>query len=149
VPVAHEDDPERALRAAVRMLGRLDELNLDLQRTHAVTLQIRIGVNTGEVLAATAPVPGEAMATGDAVNTAARLQSAADPGTILVSERTANAVRGFVFEDRGMQQMKGRRERVRTFRLVEESAGPLRGVPGLAAPMVGRDAELELLRSIY
>src|SRR5438093_7295974 len=149
VPVAHEDDPERALRAAVRMLGRLDELNLDLQRTHAVTLQIRIGVNTGEVLAATAPAPGEAMATGDAVNTAARLQSMADPGTVLVSERTANAVRGFVFEDRGPQQVKGRRERVQTFRLLEESVGPTRGVPGLSAPMVGRDPELGLLRTIY
>jgi class 3 adenylate cyclase/tetratricopeptide (TPR) repeat protein len=149
VPVAHEDDPERALRAASRMLERLERLNDELGATHQVTLQIRIGVNTGEVLAATAPVPGEAMATGDAVNTAARLQSMADPGRVLVSERTADAVRGFVFEDRGMQHVKGRRERVRAFVLLEESAGTARGVPGLSAPMVGRDPEFELLRSIY
>ena len=149
VPVAHEDDPERALRASGRMLARLGRLNGELAASHGVTLQIRIGINTGEVLAVTAPTPGEAMATGDAVNTAARLQSLAEPGTVLVSERTANAVRGFVFEDRGPQTMKGRRERVRTFRLVEESSGPIRGVPGLSAPMVGREAELDLLRTIY
>jgi class 3 adenylate cyclase len=148
VPVAHEDDPERALRASGRMLARLERLNGELAASHGVTLQIRIGINTGEVLAVTAPTPGEAMATGDAVNTAARLQSLAEPGTVLVSERTATAVRGFVFEDLGPQTMKGRRERVRTFRLVEEGAGPTRGVPGLSAPMVGRDAELELLRTI-
>jgi class 3 adenylate cyclase len=149
VPVAHEDDPERALRASGRMLARLERLNGELVASHGVTLQIRIGINTGEVLAVTAPAPGEAMATGDAVNTAARLQSMADPGAVLVSERTANAVRGFVFEDLGPQTVKGRRERVRTFRLVEESVGPVRGVPGLSAPMVGRDTELELLRTIY
>jgi class 3 adenylate cyclase/tetratricopeptide (TPR) repeat protein len=149
VPTAHEDDPERALRAAGRMLERLDLLNDELRSSHDVSLRIRIGVNTGEVLAVTSPAPGEAMATGDAVNTAARLQSMAEPGTVLVSERTANAVRGFVFEDRGPREVKGRRERVRTFRLVEESVGPARGVPGLSAPMVGRDSELELLRSIY
>jgi class 3 adenylate cyclase len=149
VPVAHEDDPERALRAAGRMLERLERLNHKLRTTHGVTLQIRIGINTGEVLAVTAPVPGEAMVTGDAVNTAARLQSMADPGTVFVSERTANAVRGFVFQDRGPQQVRGRRERVRAFRLLEEATGPTRGVPGLFAPMVGRDPEFELLRSIY
>jgi class 3 adenylate cyclase/tetratricopeptide (TPR) repeat protein len=149
VPVAHEDDPDRALRAAGRMLTRLERLNDELRATHGVSLQIRIGINTGEVLAVTAPAPGEAMATGDAVNTAARLQSMAEPGTVLVSERTANAVRGFVFEDRGPQQVKGRRERVRAFRLLEEGPVPTRGVPGLSAPMVGRDAEFELLRSVF
>jgi class 3 adenylate cyclase len=149
VPVAHEDDPERALRAARRMFDRLARLNDDLRPAHQVTLEMRIGVNTGEVLAVTAPAPGEAMATGDAVNTAARLEALAEPGTVLVSERTADAVRGFLFEDRGPQQVKGRRERVHAFRLLEESAGPRRGVPGLTAPMVGRDAELELLRTVY
>ncbi len=81
VPVAHEDDPARACRAALRMLERLEDLNGELAASHDVRLQIRVGVNTGEVLASTAPQPGEAMATGDAVNAAARLQSAAEPGT--------------------------------------------------------------------
>jgi class 3 adenylate cyclase len=149
VPAAHEDDPERALRAALRMMRRLDELNGDLERTHEVSLQIRVGINTGEVLAATAPGPGEAMVTGDAVNAAARFQAIADPGAILVSERTADAVRGFSFEDRGLHELKGKRERVRALRLVEETGLGSRGVPGLSAPMVGRDTEFDVLRSVY
>jgi class 3 adenylate cyclase/tetratricopeptide (TPR) repeat protein len=149
VPAAHEDDPERALRAALRMMRRLDELNGDLERGYDVSLQIRVGVNTGEVLAATSPGPGEAMVTGDAVNAAARLQGVADPGTIFVSQRTADAVRGFSFEDRGLHELKGKRDRVRALRLVEETGLGSRGVPGLSAPMVGRASELDLLRSIH
>ena len=148
VPAAHEDDPERALRASLRMMRRLDELNGDLERAYDVSLQIRVGINTGEVLAATNPGPGEAMVTGDAVNAASRLQGVADPGAIFVSQRTADAVRGFAFEDRGLQELKGKRDRVRAVRLVEETGIGSRGVPGLSAPMVGRASELDLLRSI-
>ncbi|TMK37783.1 MAG: zinc-ribbon domain-containing protein [Actinobacteria bacterium] len=148
VPFAHEDDPERALRAALRMMRRLEELNGDLERTHEVSLQIRVGINTGEVLAATAPGPGEAMVTGDAVNAAARFQAIADPGAIFVAQRTADAVRGFSFEDRGFHELKGKRDRVRALRLLEETGIGSRGVPGLFAPMVGRASELDLLRSI-
>ena len=148
VPAAHEDDPERALRASLRMMRRLDELNGDLERAYDVSLQIRVGINTGEVLAATNPGPGEAMVTGDAVNAASRLQGVADPGTIFVSQRTADAVRGFAFEDRGLHELKGKRDRVRAVRLVEETGIGSRGVPGLSAPMVGRASELDLLRSI-
>src|SRR5438132_493764 len=72
VPAAHEDDTERALRASLHMMRQLDELNGELQRTHDVSLEIRSGVNTGDVFAATSPGPGEAMVTGDAVNAAAR-----------------------------------------------------------------------------
>src|SRR6187402_2652347 len=72
VPSAHEDDPGRALRAALRMLRRLDAVNEELVSQHEVTLAIRIGVNTGEVLATTEPRPGEPMVTGDVVNAAAR-----------------------------------------------------------------------------
>ena len=68
VPASHEDDPARALRAAGRMLRRLDVVNEELALAHGVTLSIRIGVNTGEVLATTDPRPGEAMVTGDVVN---------------------------------------------------------------------------------
>ena len=148
VPAAHEDDPERALRASLRMMRRLDELNGDLERAYDVSLQIRVGINTGEVLAATNPGPGEAMVTGDAVNAASRLQGVADPGAIFVSQRTADAVRGFAFEDRGLHELKGKRDRVRAVRLVEETGIGSRGVPGLSAPMVGRASELDLLRSI-
>jgi len=150
VPAAHEDDPARALRAAGRMLRRLDGVNERLASEHGVTLEIRIGVNTGEVLATTDPQPGEPMVTGDAVNSAARLQAAAAPGEVVASERTVRAVRGWRAEDIGPLQLKGRVEPVRAFRILgEPEVPPERGVPGLSAPMVGREPELDLLASLF
>ncbi len=149
VPAAHEDDPGRALRAALRMQARLREVNHELDESHGVTLKIRIGVNTGEVLATNDPAPGEAMVTGDAVNVAARLEAAAEPDEILTSERTARAGRGFAFEDRGQLELKGKRDRVHAYLLMEETGGPARGVPGLRSPMIGRNTELGVLQSVY
>ena len=108
VPAAHEDDPARALRAGGRMLTRLRAVNDGLRTADGVELQIRIGINTGEVLATLDPAPGEAMVTGDAVNVAARLEAAAVPGQIVVAERTAASVRGFLFEDLGSLDLKGK-----------------------------------------
>ena len=150
VPVAHEDDPARALRAATRMLTRLETVNDELSARHDVRLQIRIGVNTGDVLATTSPQPGEPMVTGDTVNAAARLQAAAEPGTVVLGERTARSVPRAQLVDLGLLELKGKAERVRGFRLAGETAlGAERGVPGLRAPMVGRDAEMDVLRSVY
>jgi class 3 adenylate cyclase/tetratricopeptide (TPR) repeat protein len=149
VPTAHEDDPARAMRAGLRMLARLPDVNRSLEASHDVSLQIRIGVHTGEVLATVDPQPGEAMVTGDAVNAAARLQSSAEPGEILASARTVQAARGFAVEDRGPLELKGKQERVRAFAVLEETGGPTRGLPGFHAPMVGRDTELDVLRSVY
>jgi class 3 adenylate cyclase/tetratricopeptide (TPR) repeat protein len=150
VPVAHEDDPARALRAASRMLARLEIVNDDLAARHDVRLQIRIGVNTGEVLATTDPNPGEAMVTGDVVNAAARLQTAAEPGTVVLGERTARSVPTAPLIDLGPLELKGKTQAVRGFMLDGRVAPELeRGVPGLQAPMVGREAELDVLRSVY
>ncbi len=148
VPVSHEDDPSRALRAALRMQRRLQELNRELEAEHGVELGMRIGVNTGEVLASTAPRPGEAMATGDAVNVAARLQQAAATGQVLVGERTAGAVRGFVLEPVPAFDLAGKSSAVAALRLEGKRDEPERGVPGLRSAMVGRDRELELLETI-
>ncbi len=150
VPTAHEDDPARALRAGGRMLTRLRAVNDGLRTADGVELQIRIGINTGEVLATLDPAPGEAMVTGDAVNVAARLEAAAVPGQIVVAERTAASVRGFLFEDLGSLDLKGKARPVRAYALVEAIAdAPERGVPGLHAPMIGRDDELALLRAVF
>ena len=150
VPAAHEDDPIRALRAALRMRERLDDVNDRLMTARGVTLQIRIGVNTGEVLASVEPQPGEPMVTGDAVNVAARLQGAAEPGGILASERTARGARGFLFGEAMRLDLKGKGQPVRAMEL---RGGDVtiqdRGVPGLHAPMVGRDEELSLLLSMF
>jgi class 3 adenylate cyclase/tetratricopeptide (TPR) repeat protein len=149
VPVAHEDDPSRALRAAFRMHHRLDQVNEGLHRSHGLVLEIRIGVNTGEVLATVDPEPGEPMFTGDAVNVAARFEQDAEPGQIVTSERTARAARAFRYRELGTLDLKGRSSPVRAFVVEGEAAGPSRGIPGLRAPMVGRASELALLRSAY
>ncbi len=150
VPAAHEDDPARALRAALRMRRRLEDVNADLEARHGVTLQIRTGVNTGEVLAATNPRPGEPMATGDAVNTAARLEQSARPGEIVVSERTARAARGFHYRELAELELRGKEAPVAAVLLLERAPERAeRGVPGLRAPMVGRDQELALLQVVY
>lgn len=89
------------------------------------------------------------MVAGDAVNVAARLEQAAEPGEVMVSERTARAGRGFLFEDVGPLELKGKGRAVRALRLAGESEVGDRGIAGLRAPMVGRDEELALLRTLY
>src|SRR5204863_8809187 len=86
VPHAHEDDPERAVRAAIEMQAVLGELNRAFAAEHKARLEMRIGVEAGEVLVDLdrATGPRERMLTGDAVNTAARLQAAAEPPQVLV-----------------------------------------------------------------
>ncbi|HET9497272.1 MAG TPA: adenylate/guanylate cyclase domain-containing protein [Candidatus Limnocylindria bacterium] len=150
VPVAHEDDPTRALRAALAIRARLDELNVQRRGTDAPQLQLRIGVNTGEVVATTSPRPGEGMVTGDAVNVAARIQQLAEPGQIVVGERTAAAAPNFTTRPLGTQRLKGKATETAVVELLSEAASTAdRGVPGLRSPLVGRDRELELLVSTY
>ena len=148
-PVTHEDDPARALRAALGMRARLEALNAELRRTRDLTLQIRIGVNTGEVLATINPAPGEPMVTGDAVNVAARLEQVAEPGQVIVAERTARAVRTFRFRELGALDLRGKERAVEAVLLLEERPeAARRGIPGLDTPFVGRGRELELLRAL-
>jgi class 3 adenylate cyclase len=147
-PVAHEDDPERALRAARAMIGRLTEVNGELTGPYGIELAIRIGVNTGEVVAINAPRADETMV-ADAVNVAARLEQAANAGQVLVGERTARAGRGFRFEELEPLSVRGREAPVRCFVLVGETEEPRRGIPGLRAPLVGRERELALLDAVW
>jgi class 3 adenylate cyclase len=95
IPVVHEDDALRAVRAAVEMRDALTPLNAELEREHGVSIQVRIGVNSGEVVAGDA-ASEQRFATGDAVNMAARLEQAARPGEILVGETTHRLVRDAV-----------------------------------------------------
>ena len=109
---------------------------------------MRIGINTGEVIAVTDARPGEALATGDAVNAAARLEQAARPGQVLVSERTAQAARGFRFAPPQELELRGKAEPLRALELVAEqpiTEGTLSG----RVPLVGRRRELELLTTTY
>jgi class 3 adenylate cyclase len=149
VPTVHEDDAVRAVRAAWRMFERLRSWNE--ARDPALTLEIRIGLSTGVVLAS--GVSGDDLhVTGDAVNTAARLQQAAEPGTIVVAERTARAVRSH-FELGALPAplaLKGQSEALAAW-LVEgyRETGEAGDIPSITAPLVGRDHELAVLRTTF
>ncbi|HXJ62155.1 MAG TPA: adenylate/guanylate cyclase domain-containing protein [Actinomycetota bacterium] len=142
VPVAHEDDPERAVRAAIAMHDRLPSLNAELAATRSVELQMRIGVNTGEVVTATG-IDREGLVTGTPVNLAARLEALASPGSIVVGERThRDTRRAIAYRSLGEVAVKGFDRPMPAF----EVAGVVRGTRAQgAAPMVGRDAEIDLL----
>ncbi len=149
VPVAREDDTERALRAGGEMLERLNQLNRLFDERYRVTLNIRIGVNTGEVIAPVGQRVDRGTVYGDAVNVAARLQEAAEPGTVLAGERTYLAARNaFRFSEPVSHALKGRAEPVLARQLLAPETESRRGVPGLQAPMIGRDSELGTLASL-
>ena len=146
VPVAREDDPVRALHAATEMLATIERLNEGFEARHGVRLAVRIGVNTGEILApAGARSGGQFLVSGDPVNVASRLQEAAEPGSVLVGERTWTSARGlFEFGDAQELEVKGKREPVLARRLGRRTADEARGVR-FQAPMVGRERELGTL----
>jgi adenylate cyclase len=145
-PVAHEDDPARALRAALAMQRALERFNEALERTHGLALRLRIGVETGEVVAGPREVGGmvEYTVIGDAVNVAARLQTAAAPGTILVGEGTSRRIDGG-FRLQGVEPLtlKGRERPVGAAVLLAESDDT--PAPESRLPLVGRGAELRAL----
>ncbi len=147
VPAIHEDDALRAVRAAAEMREALEVLNKELERDHGVSLAARIGVNTGEVVAGDQP---DTLVTGDAVNVAARLEQAADPGTVLIGEETLRLVRdAVVAEPMSPLQVKGKAEPLAAFRLVEVTAGVAGFARRLDSPMVGRERELARLRQTF
>jgi class 3 adenylate cyclase/tetratricopeptide (TPR) repeat protein len=149
VPMVHEDDPLRAVRAASELRDALDDLNRDLERESGVRVQIRTGVNTGEVIAGD-PSSGQSFVSGDAVNVAARLEQASGPGEILIGEDTLRLVRNAVrVEAIEPLTLKGKADPVPAFRLIDLQPG----VPALArrldSPMVGRDEELQQLLDAF
>lgn len=144
-PVAHEDDPERAVRVALRMQQIIEERSDELESA----VRLRIGVNTGEVLVGALAAGGDYTAMGDVVNTANRLQSAAGPGEILVGATTFAATRRVIpYNDRGVVPAKGRAEPVHAW----EPRAP-RTVPGTrpgrtGGPLIGRDDEVTALHRV-
>src|SRR5918912_2530287 len=123
IPVVHEDDALRAVRAAAEMRSALAELNAELEREWSVSIRTRIGVNTGPVVAGD-PRAGQNLVTGDTVNTAARLEQAAAPRQILIGEAAAHLVRDAVeVEPVDPLALKGKAEAVGASRLLEVRAG--------------------------
>ncbi len=141
-PVAHEDDAERSVRAGLELV--------DAVRALGPTIQARAGILTGEA-AVTLGATNQGMVAGDMVNTAARLQAVAQPGTVLVGEATMRATEAAIaFEPLGDQALKGKTAPVAAFRalrVVAERGGRNRA-DLLEAPFVGRDDELRLLKDL-
>jgi class 3 adenylate cyclase/tetratricopeptide (TPR) repeat protein len=142
-PVAHEDDAERAVRAALELVGAVKALGSGIAA--------RAGVLTGEA-AVTLGAIGQGMVAGDLVNTASRLQSVAPSGTVLVGETTQRAAsRAIAFDEAGEQALKGKGSPLpawRALRVVAERGGRNRAET-LEAPFVGRDDELRLLKDLF
>src|SRR5579864_8667677 len=158
-PIAHEDDPDRAIRAALDMQAALARFNQrrQAQDPEATRLQMRIGINTGEVAAPGAQFRRlDFLITGDAVNVAARLQQVAMPDMILVGERTYFTTRNvFDFRPLAPLLLKGKRDPIHAWAVQGfRSRRPAiiqhpRGIEGLEAPLVGRDLEITLMHATY
>jgi class 3 adenylate cyclase/tetratricopeptide (TPR) repeat protein len=147
-PVAHEDDAERAVRAGLAMQDAMQDVNQGVPG--GVNFELRVGVNTGEVIAGAV---GEAYTVmGDTVNVASRIQSAARPGTVTVGERTMRASAGAV-NYRALEplELKGKAAPVPAWEAVgliaEQAVG--RVAPARESPLIGRDPELTALETLY
>ena len=151
-PVAHEDDAERAVRAGLRIAEEMADYGSEVAKGWGIDgFAVRVGVNTGSVVLG--PVGGgsrvEYGATGDPINTAARLQKAAAPGTVLVGESTHQLVETlFDWEEPEQFELKGKQDAVTAYRAtgVRAVPGRARGVLGLETPFVGRDEQLAAAR---
>jgi class 3 adenylate cyclase/tetratricopeptide (TPR) repeat protein len=147
-PVAREDDPERAVRAALELVEVVAALGAEVG---ADQLALRAGVVTGEA-AVTVGAEAQGMVAGDLVNTASRVQSVADPGTVLVGERARRASEAAIaYEDAGEHHLKGKSEPLplwRAARVIAARRGERRG-DALEPPFVGRDGELRLIKDLF
>ncbi|MDR7419328.1 MAG: adenylate/guanylate cyclase domain-containing protein [Armatimonadota bacterium] len=152
-PTSHEDDAERAVRAALDMIAGIQELAAELATAEGIDFRIRVGVNTG--MAVVGEVGSQAKreytAMGDAVNVAARMRAAARPGTILIADPTYRLVtHRFDCVAVGSLEVKGRVDPVAAYEVrgIRLHVGRVRGIPGLDSPMVGRQAELQRLQRV-
>ncbi|NBM20205.1 adenylate/guanylate cyclase domain-containing protein, partial [Streptomyces sp. GC420] len=146
VPVVREDDARRALAAALGMREALAGLNAELETSPGIRLNIRIGVNTGEVVAGSDTTARQALVSGETVNVAARLEQNAGPGEILIGRRTLLAAGPtVVVEEAGPLSLKGKSERVPAYRLLALGADDPELLRRFDVPFVGRRDELAAL----
>ena len=150
IPSAHEDDPERAVRAALAAHERFAAFAERVESRFGVGVGLRTGINTGDVVSGRETAArGEMMVSGDAVNVAARLQQAAEPGEILVGARTHGATsRTIAFGPRRELDAKGKSAPVSAWEARAVSAEPAARRSEYSAPLVGREEELTLLEMV-
>ncbi|HSG79513.1 MAG TPA: adenylate/guanylate cyclase domain-containing protein, partial [Acidimicrobiia bacterium] len=150
-PIGHEDDPERAVLAALEILEEIGPYRERIRRDWNIDIDVRVGINTGLVVvgAVGSDLRVEYTAMGDAVNLAARMEQTAEPGTVQITAATKRLVeRLFEFEDIGGVEVKGVDEPVPAFRVVRALERPehIRGIEGLNAPLTGRADEFAAVR---
>jgi len=147
-PLAQEDDAERAVRTALELTKSIAALGAEVG---APELRARAGVLTGEA-AVTIGAQGQGMVAGDLVNTASRIQSAAQPGEVFVGDSTRRATDASIaYEDTGEHNLKGKSEPMRLWRAARVVSGiaGAQKTEGLEAPFVGRDRELRLIKDLF
>lgn len=152
-PLAHEDDPQRAVLAGMDILSGFSPYREEIFQQWGFEIDVRIGINTGLVVVGTvgSDLRMEYTALGDAINLAARMEQTASPGTIQISHDTYKLIKPlFEFESLGSITVKGKDEPVNVYRVigrrVEHSRA--RGIEGLHAEMVGRVREMEVLHQV-
>src|SRR5437773_2765428 len=153
-PVAHEDDPERAVRCGLDMVRAIDDLGAKHRARTGAELRVRVGINTGPVVVGIVGTEKahEYTAMGDAVNVAARMQTHAAPGSVLITAATHRFLAQLVdARDVGLLELKGKTDSVQGFAVTGLKAGAAsaRGLAGVRAPMIGRDNELQRLRELF
>jgi class 3 adenylate cyclase len=149
-PVAHEDDPARAVSAGLDLIAAARDYAREVRPRYGIDFEVRVGLNTGPVVVGGVgnDLVYEYTAMGDAVNLAARMQSAARPMSVLITENTYRFIAPvFNVSDLGAISIKGKTDPVRTYEVTgpKVKPGKLRGLSGFASPMVGREVELNAL----
>jgi class 3 adenylate cyclase/tetratricopeptide (TPR) repeat protein len=152
-PIAHEDDPQRAVLASLEILDKIKTYREVIKKVWDMDINVRVGINTGLVVVGGvgSDLRMEYTALGDAINLAARMEQTAEPGTIQISANTHRLVAPiFTFEDLGGVEVKGKREPIQTYRVlgIKTAPGQIRGIVGLDAPLIGRDSEINSLNDI-
>src|ERR671918_1025067 len=149
IPQVHEDDALRACRAAGEIREAVAALSKELERDLGTTIEVRVGVNTGEVVAGD-PAAGQALVTGDAVNVAARLEQAAQPGQILIGRSTFDLSRDALVADPiEPLALRGKTDAVAAYDLAEVHPTAPAFARRLDSPLVGREDQLRLLREAF
>lgn len=152
-PLAHEDDPQRAVLAGLDILANMAPYRENVKSAWGIDFNVRVGINTGLVVvgAVGSDLRMEYTALGDAINLAARMEQTAESGTVQIAEETYKLVKHqFEFETLPPIEVKGKAESVQAYRVLARRvvAGHVRGIEGLHAEMVGREAELATFKRI-
>jgi class 3 adenylate cyclase/tetratricopeptide (TPR) repeat protein len=152
-PIAHEDDPQRAVLAGLDIVSGIQSMRGSIQERFGTDINVRVGINTGMVVvgAVGSDLRMEYTAMGDAINVASRMEQSAEPGTIQITEDTHRLITPFFeFIELGGIEVKGKSEPMLTYRVLGRklSSGRLRGIAGMEAPLIGHDRDLSHLQDV-